>query len=417
MKISLQVCWCAVFLTFSTWAGESVKMQDMLSVVLDQHPAVRAAVQQRQAAVQGIEGARWQYFPTPSFGVENSSQTNRLLDSRTRFVRLQQPLWTGGRLTAQTERAKAQAELADATWREQRYILATRWLELWTESVTAARRVEAYTESETLHQRYFRRVESRATEGHIARSEIQLSLSRLASVQAELELARTQHQHAINKLRQMWGGPWIVSQLMTLPESPAASANANSIDQIAETPEDHPVLQIGRAQIRLAQAEVDLARARLSPEVYARSEIVHGDVTGEVRRSFIGMSTNYGGGLSALSGVGSAQSRVEAQRQDLEARRRDLIDLIIGDQLYRNSQMQRAQQLQQSLEAADAYLKSSETQFDNGRRSWQELMNSAREKAQLRVQLADSLGQAWLAAERLRLNTKGLDVYLVEPTR
>jgi outer membrane protein, adhesin transport system len=389
----------------------------LLPDVLDEHPAVRAADQQRQSAAQEVEGARWQYLPTPSIGVENGNRTNRLLDSKTRFARLQQPLWTGGRLTAQTDRANAQADLAHATWREQRQTLATRWLELWAEAVAAGRRVEAYTESEVLHQRYVKRVQARATEGQIARSEIQLSLSRLSNVQAELELARAQQQQALNKLRQMWGRPWSVPLPLTLPDLLAVAPDAPAAADTAEPVEDHPVLQKSRAQIHLAQAEVDLARARLSPEVYARGEIVHGDVTGEVRRTFIGMSTSYGGGLSALTAVGSAQSRVEAQRQDLEVRRRDLSDLLAADQVQRLSQTQRARQLQQSLEAADAYLKSSETQFDNGRRSWQELMNSAREKAQLRVQLADTRAQAWLAAERLRLNTQGLDVYLAQPTR
>lgn len=417
MKTTILAWLALAHMTTPVWGSSVALVQGMLPDMLDQHPAVRAAEQQRQAATQELEGARWQYFPTPSVGVENGNQTNRLLDSKTRFVRLQQPLWTGGRLTAQTERAKAQAELADATWREQRHTLASRWLELWAESVAAASRVEAHTESEALHQRYVRRVQARATEGQIARSEIQLSLSRLANVQAELELARAQQQQAINKLRQMWGRPWTVSQSMTLPELPTPTTPANSAVQVAEPPEDHPVLVKSRTQIQLAQAEVDLARARLSPEVYARGEIVHGDVTGEVRRTFIGMSTSYGGGLSALTAVGSAQSRVEAQRQDLEVRRRDLSDLLTADQLQRISQTQRARQLQQSLEAADAYLKSSETQFDNGRRSWQELMNSAREKAQLRVQLADTRAQAWLAAERLRLNTQGLDAYLAQPTR
>jgi adhesin transport system outer membrane protein len=202
---------------------------------------------------------------------------------------------------------------------------------------------------------------------------------------------------------------------MDLPDLQAAAPNAP--DPTPEPDENHPVLQKSRAQIDSAQTDVDLARARLSPEVYARGEIIHGDITGEVRKAFIGMSTSYGGGLSSLTAVGSAQSRVESQRQDLEMRRRDLIDLITADQLQGITQMKRARQLQQSLEAADAYLQSSETQFDNGRRSWQELMNSAREKAQLRAQLADTSAQAWLAAQRLRLNTQGLDAYLARPAR
>jgi adhesin transport system outer membrane protein len=316
--------WVVLLAFLPSQGGAGDIYRSMLPDMLEQHPAVRAADQQRMAAAQEVDGARWQYFPTPSIGAESSNQTNRLLDSKTRFVRLQQPLWTGGRLTAQNDRAKAQVDLAEATWREQRHILGTRWLELWAESVAAASRVEASTESETLHQRYVRRVQARASEGQIARSEIQLSLSRLTNVQAELELARAQHQQALNKLRQMWGRPWTLDQPMLIPDQSAPTLNA--INDSVEPAEDHPVLLKSRAQIQMAQAEVDLARARLSPEVYARGEIVHGDISGEVRKAYIGMSTSFGGGLSTITAVGSAQSRVEAQRQDMEVRRRDLAD-------------------------------------------------------------------------------------------
>jgi outer membrane protein, adhesin transport system len=388
----------------------------MLANMLDRHPAVIAADQQRQAASQEVEGARWQFFPTPSIGVESSNQTSQFADSKIRFARLQQPLWTGGRLTAQTDRAKAQQELADAAWREQRHNLAIRWLELWAESSAARSRVESYAESEELHQRYVRRVQARAQEGQIARSETQLSFSRLSSVQAELELARAQQQQAMNKLLQMWGRTWSTTDFPQLPDLRGSEMDSMHT-HVGAVAQNHPVLQKSRAQILLAQTEVDFARARLSPEVYARAEISHGNISGDVRIAYIGFSTSLGGGLSNLSAVGSAQSRVEAQRQELEVRSRELSDLLTNDQSNHLSQSQRALQLLQSLEAAHAYLQSSETQFDNGRRSWQELMNSAREKAQIRVQLTDTRAQAWLAAQRLRLNTQGLEDFLARPAR
>jgi len=124
MNRLFSVCMLMSLWTAAAKADNAFQHHKMLPDMLDQHPAVRAADQQRQAAAQEVEGARWQYFPTPSIGVENGNQTNRLLDSKTRFARLQQPLWTGGRLTAQTDRANAQADLAHATWREQRQTLA-----------------------------------------------------------------------------------------------------------------------------------------------------------------------------------------------------------------------------------------------------------------------------------------------------
>lgn len=425
MKLIIKLLIINYFSCLNVLADEGGLYRQMLPDMLEQHPAVRAAEQQKFAAEREVEGVRWQYFPTPSFGVENSDQKSQFTDTKTRFARLQQPLWTGGRLTAQSDRAQAQLDLAGAAWREQRHNLAIRWLELWAESVAAKHRIDAYVESETMHLRYIKRVQARAKEGQIARSEIELSISRLANVQAELELARAQQQQVLSKLRQMWGRPWAATHTPSLPthkntQSPFTYAPitfASGAVSDLQPSDDHPLLHKSRAQIQLAQTEVDFARARLLPEVYARGEVVHGNISGEVRRAYIGMTTSLGGGLSNLSSIGAAQNRVEAQRQELDVRRKEISDQLAVDYLQSRSQFQRAHQLQQSLEAADAYLKSSEIQFDNGRRSWQELMNSAREKAQLRVQLADTTAQAWLAAERLRLNTQGLDVYLAQPTR
>ena len=106
------------------------------------------------------------------------------------------------------------------------------------------------------------------------------------------------------------------------------------------------------------------------------------------------------------------QSRADAQGEESEARRRDLNDQIASDDIQAKSQRARAQQLSDSLDAAGAYLQSAEKQFDAGRRSWQDLMSSAREVTQLRIQLIDCHIQAWIAAERLRLVSVGLDAYL-----
>ena len=413
MKLTNLTCIFLGMLCTTLHAAEAVAAHKLIPYMLEQHPSVRAADQQVQAAVQELDAAHWQFFPTPSVGAESSNQSNQLQDSKIRFARLQQPLWTGGRLTAQNERAKAQLDLAKAHWREQRHILSTRWLELWAEMFAARRRSEAFEQSERQHLRYVQLVRSRAKEGQIARTEEQLSLTRLASVQADLEQARSQHHQAVNKLKQMMGSSWpsdvqpILSPLLPLNAEPQA---LESLQLQAQN--THPILQKGWAQIRLAQADTDLARSRLSPEVYVRAEITHGDITGETRKTYLGFTTSLGAGLSNLNAVASAQNRVHSQEQELQARQKDLYDLLATDYLQQQSQSLRYQQLQQALEAADAYLKSSETQFSAGRRSWQELMNSAREKAQLLAQQADVWAQAWLTRERLRLNTLGVEAYL-----
>lgn len=390
----------------------------LLNEMLQQHPQIKSAQQQIEAARQDTEGARWQYFPTPSIGLENSNQTSAFTDSKTRFVRLQQPLWTGGRLSAQTDRAQAQEALMQASWEEQRHNLAIRWLELWADAGAARQRITAYAVSEQEHQRYVQLVRARASEGQIARSEVQLSLTRLASVQADLEQAWTQYRQGLSKLQQMLGRAWPQDLDLALPELPLAPLEPGELtQQQALAQEGHPLILKNLALTRSVRAEVELTRSRLAPELYARAEIVRGDVTGEVKKTYIGFSSSWGGGLSVLNAVGAAQNRLSAQEEDLQARRRDLQDIVASDHLQWHSQTLRYGQLQQALEASEAYLQSSESQFAAGRRSWQDLMNSAREKAQLRAQLADTMAQAWLSRERLQLNTHGLQAYLGEHDR
>lgn len=415
MKLSVLASFALLLFSSSLRASDVDAVLNWMPQMLEQHPSVRSAEQQIQAAVQELDAARWQYFPTPSVGAESSNQTNTLLDSKIRFARLQQPLWTGGRLTAQSERANAQLEFARATWREQRHSLASRWLELWGEAAAAKLRIDAFEQSEQQHLRYVQLVRSRAREGQIARTEEQLSIARLASVQADLEQARTQYRQGMSKLKQMLGTASSFDIEPTLSQLSLLQSEPKTLELLqAHAQETHPLLQKSLAQIQIAKADADLARSRLAPEVYVRAEIMHGDITGETRKTYVGFSTSLGGGLSNLNAVASAQSRVLAQEQELEARRKDLFDLLASDQLQQQSQILRYQQLQHALAAADAYLQSSETQFSAGRRSWQELMNSAREKAQLLAQLADTGAQAWLTRERLKLNTIGLDAYLLK---
>ena len=76
----------------------------LIAAALNDHPATQSARSQQAAAHAGLAGARWQYWPTPSVLVEGAgtSATDSAYqgDQRVATLRLQQPLWTGGRLAA-----------------------------------------------------------------------------------------------------------------------------------------------------------------------------------------------------------------------------------------------------------------------------------------------------------------------------
>jgi adhesin transport system outer membrane protein len=68
----------------------------------------------------------------------------------------------------------------------------------------------------------------------------------------------------------------------------------------------------------------------------------------------------------------------------------------------------RSQALQQAAELAEQVLASSDRQYLTGRKTWQDLMNSAREQVQAQLQLVDLEVLQLVASWRLALLTSGL---------
>jgi adhesin transport system outer membrane protein len=107
---------CALLLTLLTTQAQAqaqtlTSLPQLLTAVLATHPAVQGQRAQLQGAQAGVDSARWQYYPTPSVSVETAaaSAADRLYqgDRLVSTLRLQQPLWSGGRLSAGTDKAEA----------------------------------------------------------------------------------------------------------------------------------------------------------------------------------------------------------------------------------------------------------------------------------------------------------------------
>jgi adhesin transport system outer membrane protein len=396
----------------------ALNYRHFLVAVDRQHPSVQSALNQIESARQEVTGAKWQFGPTPSVGVEKSSKVpDGLTDRRTSYARLQQPVWTGGRLTAQLDRAQAQESIARLSMEEQRLSLAARWLQVWADVQAAELKIQALAESEDQHRKYVLQVQSRAKEGQAPRSDVQLSLTRLAAVQAELEQARTQKRQAISRLEQMYGATLPVQAIQwTAPLQAVAAAPTQPprlpSDWLSQVQEKHPTLQKAQEVARTVRADIELAKSRAYPEVYVRGEVLHGDVTKNTQQIYVGVSSSFGAGLSTLTAIAANQARLEAQEHEAEARRREIAEQVLADVENLESQTQRLRYLEQAYNSADDFLQSSERQFAAGRKSWQELMNTAREKAQALTQLADAKTFLWLAQQRLNLLSMGIDTYL-----
>ena len=181
---------------------------------------------------------------------------------------------------------------------------------------------------------------------------------------------------------------------------------------LSRASEVSPQLRRGRHELEMRRTEVDIARSSLAPEVYLRAEHSRGNVTAGDSVLFLGISSNFGPGLSDQSGINAALRRVDAKQAEIDTRQREIADQVRADHLTAEASERRVRVLAESAELASNVLTTWRRQFLAGRKTWQDLMNAAREKAQADVLLGEARAVRWTAVQRLRIATEGLEGYL-----
>ncbi|MGA1373165.1 MAG: TolC family protein [Pseudomonadales bacterium] len=388
----------------------------LIERTLASHPGIRVQQSLARAADAQVDAARRQFFPNPSINYERVETSER--DSVYRgndqitVVRLQQSLWTGGRLRGGLARARSSQAVARAEINALRLQLALQVAGLWAEAHAAQAVAEAYLQSRDVHERLRAMVERRVAGGASAEADAELARARLQQVEADLAGAIARRDAALERIRTVTEatdfapgtgpvGRYRTTFRPTDPDLMVASAMENS-----------PFVERARLQVELSQADVKVARAALSPEIFLRAESQRGsfEANDETTRNrlVLGVSSNLGPGLSALAGVDEARARLEAAQEEVASEEMNTAEQVRSDLVLLNSAQARQELLALSRRSADAVLGSSERLFVAGRRPWQDIMNAARDVAQADAQAAEAAGTDLVAGWRLALVVQGL---------
>lgn len=397
-------------------ASEPARLTELIHRTLANHPSVRSQAEKNRAAQSGLDAAKWQFWPTPSLAVERANAASDDAaykgDSTVTVFRLQQPLWTGGRLTATLEEAESNVRLADAEMAETRQSLAERTIQAWSEALVAIRKLEAQGKSLNRHQRLLTMVERRFSEGASAQADVALARSRIQTLQAEVLLLTAQRDAAIDKLRLLTGRALQPTDLVA--DQPVPQVWPIGLPRLLDIARTHnPQLQRARSQADAAMAKIGVAKSSLMPELVLRFEHQHGSFSQasapNSNRVFVGLSTALGAGLSSLSGVDTAVAKHAAALEEIAVQEQALSEQVQLDFTLVQAAQGRLEGLGAATRASVEVLDSYERQFLAGRKQWLDLMNAAREEAQSESQWADALGALQLSGWRLALWTAGVE--------
>ena len=395
--------------------GQAQSLGSLIASAFQVHPAIQSQQIQTQAAKAGVDAAAWQYYPTLSFSVEQAASGNTGVSSqssqRLGTVRLQQPLWTGGRLTAGSDKATSQLASNTAQLDETRQQLALQVVQAYGEWLAGHLKTLAQKKSQDTHTRLMDQVKRRISQGLSGDSDMTLAQGRQSLVVADLAQAQAQQAIAISRLVQLTGRSLDPAALQAQLSAPrVVSLQVQPLVDAALT--INPGIRKAEAQAGILLATTAERKADLSPEVYVRAERQYGSQTPGIAtpidRIYIGLASRFGAGLSSLAEVNAASLRHQAALADIDAQKILVSAQVLADHALAVSSAQRQIALDLSLAASGQVADSYDRQFLAARKTWLDVMNAARETAQSEVQVADNRSALLIASWRLALYTEPL---------
>ena len=349
------------------WGAE---MDDFLVTALAEDPSIERARASIAAAEDGITAAKWQFGPSPSISRELASGSHRYVN----VVRLQQPLYSGGLLTANLGAARTALRSSQQELLAAQLQLKLRIVQTWADWAKARGRVDALETLQDSHRQLLDMIRRRYAAGVATNADAALAASRASAVQAELAQARLEEGLQRDRLTRLARRPVEPSLRAALDgEQPAAPALNQVLDRIQLAPE----IALARANVDLARDELAKAKAALMPTVSLRLE----HQSGAYRDQRVGLVFQAGlqGGLAGLAGVNAARARIAAAEAAVAATEQDLLGnyqleytrFAAAGASLRNAELTAA--------TGEEVLASYRRQFEAGKRAWLDLLNMVRE--------------------------------------
>ena len=391
-------------------------LEQLITDALLDHPAIQSQQAQKAAAEAGVETAKWQFYPTPSINVQSkySAKTDRSYqgDPAAATLAVQQPLWTGGQLTAGLNKANAGVVFSNAALEEARLQIALRVVQSYSDWLAAYQKIQLYDKNMQTYVHLSDMVKRRVEQGASSESDLVLVVSRLQSLAGDTAVAQAQMNSALGQLEQLLNRHLDSTLLGTSVAVPKLFNDGLPIllDQAVLV---NPTIQKSKAQVLVQEALIDASKANLSPQIYVRAEQQFGNISyqnsGNDGRVFLGVTSSFGAGLSTLTAIDSAKAQYQAALADVETQSRTVNTQVITDFSIATSSDLRLLALKQSQQASEAIFNSYDRQFLAGKRTWQDTLNAVRDLINVGTQVADTQSSQITSTWRLAIYSKGVE--------
>lgn len=394
MKLNILIL-AALLLTISKTQAQPVwTFEQVLQSALDSHPAVMGKRAGQAAARADQKGAEWQRYPTPS--IEATTQGS---GKDSGVVRLDQPLWTGGRITAAIDAADRRLDAADASLTEAELDLTLKVIAVYIEALRQKARLQHAQASVDEHEKLLGMIRRRVIQEVSSLTDQHLAESRLYQAANDLSQITQAYNNALAQLAQLGGKP--------VADISEGNAGAQGVPDSLEAALSQalgysPTLRRLVYEEEAANADIDSRRSAYMPQLSLRLEKSVRQGYMQNSSAMLVLQAQPGAGLSAGAGVDAAIARREAARLAREEAERSTRERITLDWNEWEAARLRLENAIQSRIMSTEVFESFTRQYVIGRKSWIDVLNSVREATLSQFSLEDVHAQVIAAGLRLR---------------
>lgn len=365
------------------------------------YPSILAGRTALRAARSDIRAAKQLRFPSVALegvgfagGSDLAAQSNLAAN-----LIVDQPIWTGGRISGTIARAKAQqavvADQVDETTRD----VELRVIESYYQIAAAARRDAILDRGIEQHRLLVDTIVRRVEQEVSPRSDLDLARSRTAQLEQQRAVNSAQRMVATQRLVQLVGSADL--QLGNAPDYEPGLHHPTMAGLADEAVRCDPTRGRLQGEAAVANADARVAKAQIFPQLSA--QFSSNEITGERVGLVLRAQTN--GGLSQVAAYDSARLRHSAALLQVGVAERELREAVALDMVSNISTRARIAAGRDATSTAISVTESYKRQFAAGRRTWLDVMNAVREAITAELSASDAEVEAMATAARLLLRS------------
>jgi len=395
--------------------GHVLTLRQAIRQALQRNPNRLRASHQVTAVGYERDAAEWARYPTLSVDAAPrfaSTQSANVATPST-VVRLEQPLWAGGRIDAQIDAARLLVSAAESAEAETRQRLTEQTAAAYIGWMGAADRVRIAREGAEVFSTLLEYVRKRQAEGLASAADVAIASARYGAARAQTSELRGALERARAELVSLTLNP-------AFSEGVAVGVPAYAGRGIEETRlaylEQSPLVAQRRHESESAAAQVQVRKGLLQPRLALRLEHLSGQNAAfgasSDSRAMLVLQYTPEPGLASYSGFQAAGSRREAARaQQLADENEVQLRANTHWAEYTAARLE-AEDAEPQVAALDVASASFMRQFQAGRKSWLEVLNTQRETLDATLALSRARTARDQAALRMMVNTASVQPWL-----